>query len=48
LLEIERAHVLDHLRAPRFADQTPTEVFATLLDEGNGMDGSFPAASNAP
>jgi len=34
LPEIERAHVLDHLRARRFADQTPTEVFATLLDEG--------------
>ena len=30
----ERAQVLDHLRSPRFADQTPTEVFATLLDEG--------------
>jgi transposase InsO family protein len=34
LPEIERTQVLDHLRAPRFADQTPTEVFATLLDEG--------------
>ena len=30
----ERDQVLDHLRAPRFADQTPTEVYATLLDEG--------------
>lgn len=30
----ERDHVLGHLRMPRFADQTPTEVFASLLDEG--------------
>ena len=30
----ERDQVLQHLREPRFADQTPTEVFATLLDEG--------------
>jgi len=30
----ERVQVLDHLRSPRFADQTPTEVYATLLDEG--------------
>jgi len=30
----ERDQVLAHLRAPRFADQTPTEVYATLLDEG--------------
>ncbi len=34
LPEIERDQVLVHLRTPRFADQTPTEVFATLLDEG--------------
>jgi putative transposase len=34
LPESERAQVLDHLRGPRFGDQTPTEVFATLLDEG--------------
>jgi transposase InsO family protein len=34
LPERERARVLDHLRSPRFADQTPTEVFARLLDEG--------------
>ncbi|MGF6862915.1 transposase InsO family protein [Rhodobacteraceae bacterium MBR-64] len=34
LPERERAQVLDHLRSPRFADQTPTEIFATLLDEG--------------
>jgi putative transposase len=27
-------NTLQHLREPRFADQTPTEVFATLLDEG--------------
>jgi len=26
--------VLAQLRTPRFADQTPTEVYATLLDEG--------------
>jgi transposase InsO family protein len=30
----ERDQVLQHLREPCFADQTPTEVFATLLDEG--------------
>jgi len=29
----ERDQVLQHLREPRFADQTPAEVFATLLDE---------------
>ena len=34
LPENERDQVLAQLRAPRFADQTPTEVFATLLDEG--------------
>jgi len=34
LPESERVQVLAHLRAPRVADQTPTEVFATLLDEG--------------
>jgi len=34
LPESERDQVLAHLRTPRFADQTPTEVFATLLDEG--------------
>ncbi len=34
LPENERDQVLQHLREPRFADQTPTEVFATLLDEG--------------
>jgi putative transposase len=34
LPEVERHQVLAHLRTPRFADQTPTEVFATLLDEG--------------
>ena len=34
LPESERVQVLAHLRTPRFADQTPTEVFATLLDEG--------------
>ena len=30
----ERDQVLAHLRTPRFADQTPTEVYATLRDEG--------------
>ena len=30
----ERDQLLAHLRTPRFADQTPTEVYATLLDEG--------------
>ena len=30
----ERDQVLAHLRTPRFADQTPTEVYAALLDEG--------------
>jgi len=30
----ERQVVLDTLHEPRFVDQTPTEVFATLLDEG--------------
>jgi putative transposase len=30
----EQNQVLAHLRTPRFADQTPTEVYATLLDEG--------------
>jgi putative transposase len=34
LPEVERNQVLAHLRAPRFADQAPTEVFAPLLDEG--------------
>ena len=30
----ERAAVLEHLHAPRFADLAPGEVYATLLDEG--------------
>jgi putative transposase len=34
LPDIERNQVLAQLRSARFADQTPTEVFATLLDEG--------------
>jgi hypothetical protein len=34
LPEVERTRVLAHLGTPRFADQTPVEVFATLLDEG--------------
>ena len=34
LPENERVQVLTHLRTPRFADQTPAEVYATLLDEG--------------
>lgn len=32
--EAERAHVLEVLHTPRFADQAPAEVYATLLDEG--------------
>jgi transposase InsO family protein len=35
LPESERSQVLAELRTPRFADQTPTEVYATLLDEGS-------------
>jgi transposase len=31
----ERQAVLDLLRAPRFADQAPAEVYASLLDEGS-------------
>ena len=30
----ERQTVLDQLHAPRFADRSPTEVYATLLDDG--------------
>ncbi len=30
----ERAEVLDTLNSPRFADQPPAEVYATLLSEG--------------
>lgn len=30
----ERAHVLEILTSPRFVDQTPREIYATLLDEG--------------
>ena len=30
----ERQTVLDLLRAPRFVDQAPAEVYASLLDEG--------------
>jgi putative transposase len=30
----ERQAVLDQLHEPRFADRSPTEVYATLLDEG--------------
>jgi len=30
----ERQDVLGQLHAPRFADRSPTEVYATLLDEG--------------
>ena len=31
---VERQIVLDLLRAPRFADQAPAEIYACLLDEG--------------
>lgn len=34
LSAVERQGVLDLLREPRFADQAPAEVYATLLDEG--------------
>jgi putative transposase len=30
----QRQTVLDLLHAPRFADQAPAEIYATLLDEG--------------
>jgi transposase InsO family protein len=30
----ERSRVLDVLRTPRFVDQAPAEIYATLLDEG--------------
>ena len=30
----QRQIVLDLLHAPRFADQAPAEIYATLLDEG--------------
>jgi transposase InsO family protein len=34
LARVERQAVLDVLRTPRFADQAPAEVYASLLDEG--------------
>ena len=34
LTEPQRREVLDLLHAPRFADQVPAEIYATLLDEG--------------
>ena len=34
LTELQRRQVLDLLHAPRFADQAPAEIYATLLDEG--------------
>jgi len=34
LTEPQRRAVLDLLHAPRFADQAPAEIYATLLDEG--------------
>jgi transposase InsO family protein len=34
LAAVERQIVLDLLRAPRFADQAPAEIYACLLDEG--------------
>ena len=30
----QRQQVLDVLRAPRFADRAPAEIYAALLDEG--------------
>lgn len=35
LSQTERDEVLEVLHSMRFIDQTPTEVYATLLDEGN-------------
>ena len=32
--ESERAAILDELHSERFVDMAPTEVWATLLDEG--------------
>jgi transposase InsO family protein len=32
---LQRQTVLDLLHAPRFADQAPAEIYATLLDEGD-------------
>jgi len=34
LTEPQQKTVLDVLHAPRFADQAPAEIYATLLDEG--------------
>jgi transposase InsO family protein len=34
LTEPQQRQVLDLLHAPRFADQAPAEIYATLLDEG--------------
>ena len=34
LTAAQQQAVLDLLHAPRFADQAPAEIYATLLDEG--------------
>ncbi len=34
LTKAQRQAMLDLLHAPRFADQAPAEIYATLLDEG--------------
>ncbi|MBL8483048.1 MAG: transposase family protein, partial [Rhodocyclaceae bacterium] len=34
LSDAQRSQVLDHLNSPRFCDQAPREVYATMLDEG--------------
>ena len=34
LSDAQQRVVLDLLHAPRFADQAPAEIYATLLDEG--------------
>src|SRR5439155_17905850 len=34
LSQMERARVLAELHSPRFVDQSPGEIYATLLDEG--------------
>ena len=41
LTDLQQKIVLDVLHAPRFADQAPAEIYATLLDEGGfPMSGS--------
>jgi hypothetical protein len=44
----ERRAVLGLLRAPRFADQAPAEVYASLLDEGVYLCSDSPALPVTP